>query len=265
MTNFKKIAGVEAYIKALRTGESLAKERVAELLTDSAKLVVNGTVMAEGKPAILRRIAGFWPFTIPYGRADWNFPEEVEGRYIVSADFPIHGAAPQSTTLDFSFDGNGHINQIEQTLTHKAPAEVVKTMPADVAGTINRSLLVGAPIVLGYVDADGAASLSLRGGIQVYSPTQLCMWVRKATGGLVDGLKRDPRVTMLCRESPSRTTYIIKANGMISDDPQVRERVYHLMPEVEQNHDLEWKGVAAIFDITLLQGGGIKGNVLMKP
>jgi hypothetical protein len=107
--------------------------------------------------------------------------------------------------------------------------------------------------------------LSLRGSTQVYSDTQLCIWVRNADGGIIKAMSRNNRISLLYRDSKLRTTLIIQGRGRVETDPAVRERVYQLAPEVEQNHDTARKGAALIIDVSSLGGSTVRGMVRVAP
>ena len=103
--------------------------------------------------------------------------------------------------------------------------------------------------------------LSLRGSTQVYSPTQLCIWVRNADGGIINTMARNPKLALLYRDSKTRSTLIIQGRGHVESDEAVRDRVYMLSPEVEQNHDVAHRGAALIIDVTSVQGTTVRGPV----
>jgi hypothetical protein len=105
----------------------------------------------------------------------------------------------------------------------------------------------------------------LRGSTQVFSDTQLCIWVRNAEGGIVRTMARNDRVSLLYRDSKTRTTLIVQGRGHVETSPAIRERVFQLAPEVEQNHDPARKGAALIIDITTLQGTSVRGMVKVAP
>ena len=48
-----------------------------------------------------------------------------------------------------------------------------------------------------------------------------------------------------------------------NDDPEVRDRVWELMPEVEQRHDLDRTGAALIIEVDRLMGSTPRGGVRM--
>src|SRR5207302_8192973 len=87
-----------------------------------------------------------------------------------------------------------------------APPMQVDKLPEFVRGIINGALANSTPIVVAYADENGQPILSLRGSTQVYGDTQLCIWVRNADGGIVKAMARNPRVSLLYRDSKSRTT-----------------------------------------------------------
>jgi hypothetical protein len=133
-----------------------------------------------------------------------------------------------------------------------------------VRGLVNGALANGTPMVLGYVDQQGEPSLSLRGSVQVYSDHELSIWVRNASGGLIRSLQKNPTVSLLYRDSKSRTTLIFKGRGHVETDEAIRNRVFELSPEVEQNHDTERTGAVVLVDVRSLQGTSARGNIRME-
>jgi hypothetical protein len=98
----------------------------------------------------------------------------------------------------------------------------------------------------------------------VYGDTQLSLWVRNADGGLIRSLRANPVVALLYRDSRTRTTLIFRGHGHVETDEAVRERVFTLSPEVEQNHDPERNGAALLVDVSGLQGTSPRGPVRME-
>ncbi|MBV9547581.1 MAG: pyridoxamine 5'-phosphate oxidase family protein [Chloroflexi bacterium] len=258
-----RIRAAEAYIKALRTGESSAAARAGEFLAEDVVLVL-GQDEITGHANVLKRVTGQWPLTPTLIHAGFSTPVEQAGKVVASGELPPLGAAPQKLSLTFSFDGQDKIMRIEQAQQAAAPLQFDR-LPEFVRGTINAALANSTPMVVAYVDEDGQPVLSLRGSTQVYSDTQLCIWVRNADGGIVRAMSRNDRVSLLYRDSRSRTTLILQGRGHVETDPEVREHVYALAPEVEQNHDVNRRGAALIIDVTQLQGTTVRGMVRVTP
>jgi hypothetical protein len=155
---------------------------------------------------------------------------------------------------------------VEQVTVMQGPWSpgVTDTIPEFVRGIVNGALANGTPMVLGYVDEQGEPALSLRGSVQVYSDHQLSLWVRNANGGLIRSLQKNPGVSLLYRDSKSRTTLIFRGRGYVETDEAVRERVFERSPEVEQNHDTERNGAAMLVDVRSLQGTSPRGSIRME-
>jgi hypothetical protein len=261
MVDSREVA-VEAYIKALRTAEGSAVARAAEQLAAGVVLQIGQREIA-GRDDVAAWLARVWPMTSVYLHGSWSAPRSEGERLVVRAEFPLLGAAPKSLTAAFSFDEAGRISRIEQHSEMPAPAETTDTIPDVVRGLVNGALANGTPIVLAYVDADGAPHQALRGSTQVYSPHQLCIWLRPG-GNLPQAVQHNPRLSLLYRDSKTRTTLIFRGRGHIETDPAVRDRVYNLVPEVEQTHDPEHRGNALIIDIERLQGTHPRGPIRME-
>ena len=259
-----RIQAAEAYLKALRTGEPSATRRAGQYLADD---VVLATAQDEvrGRDNVLKRITGQWPLTPVFQHAGFATPREEDGVVNAEGEIPPMGAAPQKLSLRFVFDASDRIERIEQEQQGAPPLPPSETIPAFVRGILNGALANGTPIVVAYTDENGQPVLSLRGSTQVYSDTQLCIWVRNAEGGIVRNMARNDRVSLLYRDSKLRTTLIVQGRGHVETDPAIRERVYNLAPEVEQNHDPGRKGAALIIDVTSLQGTTVRGLVKVTP
>lgn len=254
----------EAYVKALRTGEASATQRASDYLAEDVVLAI-GQDEVSGHGNVLKRITGQWPLTSVFVHAGFSTPREENDQVKVDAEFPPMGAAPQKLSLTFSFNANDKIKRVEQQQQGVPAQPPSETLPAFVRGIINGALANGTPMVVAYTDENGQPVLSLRGSTQVYSDTQLCIWVRNADGGIVKTMAGNNRVSLLYRDSKLRTTLIVQGRGHVSSDPEVRERVFQLAPEVEQNHDPDRKGAALIIDITTLQGTSVRGMVKVTP
>jgi hypothetical protein len=120
-------------------------------------------------------------------------------------------------------------------------------------------------MVLAYVDDQGAPSLSLRGSVQVWSDTELCAWLRDAASGLVRAVNAGRPLSLLYRDSATRTTLVIKGRGTIAADAGTRSRVYRLAPEVEQTHDVARRGAALLIRVERIAGTHPDGPVLIEP
>lgn len=253
----------EAYVWALRRGEATAAERAGQYLADDVVLERPAGNL-EGRQAVLEHITGVWPTTPVLQFGGWSDPVEQDGNLVVEAEFPAMGAAPVGATVTFSFNDKDQIAKVNETMKTAARPEAQKEIPLTVRGLIDGALANGTPLVVAYVNEAGEPSLSLRGSTQVFSPTQISIWLR-SEGGLSKAIQTNPNMSLLYRDSKLRTTLIIKGKGHIETDEETRRRAFELAPEVEQLHSPNRTGAALIIDVTEIRGGGSKGNFLIQP
>jgi hypothetical protein len=258
-----RVQAVESYVQSMRTGETSAATRASKYLAPDVVLSTGREEIA-GHDQVLQRITGQWPLTPVYLHGGWSAPQPDGDRLKVRAEFGPFGAAPQAITLSFSFNGSDQIKRIDQETVMAPPPAATDAIPDFVRGLVNGALANGTPITVAYVDQGGQPVQSLRGSTQVYSDHQLSIWLRNAEGGIVKALERNPKLSLLYRDSKTRTTLILQGRGHIESDPEVRDRVYTLAPEVEQTHDPAHRGAALIIDIERLQGSSPRGAVRME-
>jgi hypothetical protein len=259
-----RVSAAEAYVKALRTGEGSAAARLSPWLADDVVLR-SGQDEVSGHDAVLARVTGQWPLTPVLVHGGWSSPRLEGEQVLVSAEFGPIGAAPTRIDLTFGFNAAGQIASIDQKTVPQTPLPAADRLPDLVRGLVNGALANGTPLCVAYTDASGQPVQSLRGSTQVYGDTQLCIWVRNPSGGLVTAMQGpNRRVSLLYRDSKTRTTLIFQGQGRVETDPAVRARVYDLAPEVEQNHDPARRGAALVIDITQLQGTTVRGPVRLS-
>ena len=264
-----RVRAVEAYLKALRTGEASAAETAAQYLapdvvldTVGAHMWGNGHEEFQGYDETLKMITGIGVMTGMYRNAPWTTPVlEADGSVTVSAD--IGSPLMASSTLTFQFNAKDQIVRVEQVNKGGAPGGAVDAMPAFVKAIVNGALANNTPMIVAYTDDNGGPNLSLRGSVQAYSDTQLSIWVRHATGGMANTLRKNPRIALMYRDPPARTNLSFEGIAHFEDDADIRNRVFDLAPEVEQKHDPNHNGAALIIDITRLSGQTPRGGVRM--
>jgi hypothetical protein len=267
----KRTRGAEAYVTAMRTGEHSAVDAVSPFLAKD--VVLTGATVwgrqgatVEGHDDVLKRITGQWPNTPVYVRGYWSEPKESEdGKVRVTSSYQGMGAAPAAVNLTFSYNENDEIKQVDQEIVGQPRADATDTIPDAARGMINSALVNDIPMSVAYVDEDGMPNLSLRGSVQIYSPTQLSIWVRNLSqGGLPNAIAKNPNIALLYRDSKTRSTLVVQGKAHIETDKEIADRVWDLIPEVEQNHETRESGAALIIDVLRMQGGTPKGGVRMQ-
>ena len=134
--------------------------------------------------------------------------------------------------------------------------------------TVNTALARGRMISVAYVSPEGRPELSFRGSVQAYSDTQLAIWVRDPTGGILKAVTGGhPHIALLYGElgAQSKAFVTFRGRGRIDSSESVRRKVFDDSPEIERNMDKARKGVALIIDLDSVDGF-FAGNVLkMRP
>ncbi len=258
----KRVDAADAYVLALRTGEVPAVERASEALAPDVKLT--GATNIEGHDDVLNRVTGIWPSTPVYVKGYWSAPKEDGDKVKVVGTFPGMGASPAAVNLTFSYNGNDQISQIDQEVVAQPRPEVSDTIPDNARGTINSALANNTPMSVAYIDEDGTPNLSLRGSVQVYSDTQLSIWVRNRESGMAKAIAKNPNIALLYRDNPTRSTLVVKGKGHLESDSETVEKVWNNIQDVEQKHETRESGCALIIDVLKMQGGTPRGGVRVE-
>lgn len=253
----------EALFRALRRGEASAAARVTPYLDPDATLE-SRWAQASGATAVVEHIGKRWPFTSVYELGTWTGPRLDGQTAVITGEFPRLGAAPRAAVVTLTFGQDDQIVKVVEGIEPRPGAEAVTAIPADVAGIIDSALANGTPVTMAHVSPEGLPVLSLRGSVQVFSPTELSIWVRNPKGGLVTSVGTNPNVSLLYRDSKLRTTLVIKGRAHVDVREDARRRAYELAPEAEQMHDPAREGAALIIDVTEISGSTPQNAVLMR-
>jgi hypothetical protein len=134
-------------------------------------------------------------------------------------------------------------------------------LSGNIASAIDGAALRGKTAVLGYVGDDGYAAISFRGSLQVHGPTQLAFWARKAEGGVVAAVSKDPKVSVLYYGGPDGPGPVfLSFHGTAKVDPTASDAVYGRMIEGERGQDPDRAGVAVVIDVQTVQGFAADGG-----
>src|ERR1700704_3454933 len=140
-----RVRAVEAYLKALRTGEASATETAARYLapdvvldTVGAHMWGNGHEEFIGYDQTVKMITGIGVMTGVYRSAPWTNPTpDGADSLMVSAEI---GGQIASSTLRFSFNDSDQIVRIEQVNKGGTAPSGTDRMPEFVKGLVNSAL-----------------------------------------------------------------------------------------------------------------------------
>jgi hypothetical protein len=102
---------------------------------------------------------------------------------------------------------------------------------------------------------DGQPDLALKGSLLVWDKDHLAWWERSKRETLA-GVGVNPRVAIFVR-NPTRDRRTLRFYGeaRIVDDPDLRQRIWDRVLQVEKDMDKEKQGVAVIVRIDRLRAG----------
>ena len=138
------------------------------------------------------------------------------------------------------------------------PIELTDEMKERIDGAFDNEM----PIVVAYVDGQGAPRLSFRGTTQVLGDDQLAIWARNPEGGLPNALDQNPRVALLYRDPAARRSLSMSGRARVA--PELNDTVYERSPERERERDPEHMGVAIVVDLDHVMSAGPDGVVRMQ-
>lgn len=128
----------------------------------------------------------------------------------------------------------------------------------DFKNAINNALADRAPILFAAVDDIGQPALSFRGSAQVYSDSEIGLWIRNQDGGFLTSIAGNPRVALMYRNPETRLAFQAHGEARRVDDEATRQRIYEMAPEAERNADPEQKGTAVIVEVVrIIQRGAV--------
>lgn len=137
-------------------------------------------------------------------------------------------------------------------------------LSAEMKQAINTAFETRRPLVIAYVDENGAPQLSYRGSTHAHGDTQLAIWVRNPEGRILPSTTKNPAVALIYGnfDPSARGFMIFRGRARIDDNEEVRRRVYDESPEGERDKDKERKGVALIVELDSIDG--FFGGAMLK-
>jgi general stress protein 26 len=126
----------------------------------------------------------------------------------------------------------------------------------DMQRAVNTAFETLKPIVVSYVDENGAPQLSFRGSTQAYSDTQLAIWVRNPEGRILESIEKNPAIALLYGsfEPTARAFMIFHGRARVDGSDAVRRHVYEHAHAFERDKDKDRKGIALIIDLDSVEG-----------
>jgi len=249
----ERIAAAEAFVRSYRTGGYTAGQELSPRIAADAVLAT-GQDEVQGHDAVLQRATGQWATTFALQRAVWSDPVEDGEKVTVRGELRGQpGYTPESVDLTFRFNAAHQISRVDLAVNRRPMPTPAAVIPEKLRPVINNARVDERPMVFAYVNESNMPVVSYRGSTTVYSDTQLCIWLRHPEGQLANSIKKNDNVSLTYSNSPG-TIFFVTGRARIDDSPEVRDRVFQIVPEVEQNHDPGRTGAALIIEVDRIMG-----------
>jgi hypothetical protein len=236
------------FVAALHDG---AADKIAALLSESPKFQQLNVDLA-GRDDVLGRLTGAGTSGV-YRASTWEEPVHNAGAVKVVGRTPP-GSPVGGVILTLHIVG-GRVATVQQQPIPGTPrAASALKLPEDLQKTINAALATRHPMLVSYVDPEGAPVLAFRGSTQAFSDDQLAIWVRNPAGRFATSIAKNPKVALMYRDEDSKATYQFAGRARIDASDATRRKVFESAAKVEQDHDFARVGVAVIIDLDRVEG-----------
>jgi hypothetical protein len=255
-----QVEAARLYVRAQAEQSDEAMDLLADALADDVAITTpRGTF--NGKRAFLEQLANP-ALADSFRKATWGEPRPNGGTLQISGRLaPPVGISGYEIGVEFAADGR--IASVVQAILPGPPLPPSRLhLDAEMKQTINDAWR-DAPFLVACAAANGQPLLSLRGTVQVYGEDCLAFWARNITGGTLQAIEANPRVTLLYRNGQTRTNYTFYGRGWITKDEQERWVIFDNSPPIERVADPDRRGVAVMIEIDEVEGSGPRGRIHM--
>ena len=238
---------VTDFLASLRPAAGGKPAPRAELLAEDAIFQTLGKI--EGRTAVMERMGNDGAGAV-YRTMQWGTPvmDSTEAR--ITGHMPAGGGV----IITFGFKG-GLISAVLQQPLPGAPVPATPIKITDeMRAMVASAQTDGFPMTVAHVDVSGQPIISFRGSTQVFSDTQLAIWVRNADGNFLNSLAANPKIALMYRNAKTRALYQFQGRAHVSTDAAAREQIFSNMNQSERNHDYALTGIALMIDLDRVEG-----------
>jgi general stress protein 26 len=223
-------------------------------------------VRASGPSDVLARLADGY-FGPRFANSSWSAPKPTPRGFEVIGT-PPQGSLQQAVLLLVNVANDQIVSITHQNLPVPPMSASPLKLTPELKEVVDSSEEIS-PATVAYVDEAGQPHLSYRGSTRAFSDDQLSIWLRSATGGIVNAVKTNPRLSILIRLGKGKPNIQFHGRAWISTDEGDRDRVYEKLSQSDKEHDFARAGAALIIDLDRVDGymsvrdNEVTGRVLM--
>ena len=245
------------FIQALQAGADRDFAGLAGTLSDGVEFVSAVTSETLGPESVIAQLKAFQTggrFSRAVRWASRSVPEAIE----LEAEFPADSFYAKYV-WDLAFGSDGKIHKITQTGV--VQTEPLPPSPVQLNAEIERALQIAResrnPVIVAYVNEKGQPSQAPRGTVQVFSRTQLALWIHSRQGGLMRALATNNNLSLHYWGGIGTAfggSLLFQGAAHVDEGESTRRTVYEGSPPSEQRSDPERAGAAVVVDISVVSG-----------
>ncbi len=208
---------------------------------------VISSVAAPGSPAV--------------GLATWGSPAPASDGVTVVGTLP-DGLPINELRVSARALADGSIEFVQEVTESPQSPTIGVDISGDIGEFVDTAFDRREPMVLAYVDGDGAPHVSYRGTVQSVSSDQVAIWIRNRSGGFLQAIQQNPRVALIGGDRTRGAHYVLEGRAaLVDDDDDLRRVVYESSAEHERSIDAGMRGVAVVVDLDVVKGGPLGATV----
>jgi len=251
MTGISELELVNLFLKELLSQSEESAFKLKETLHSEVEFKVLGK-RAKGKDDVMDALKN-GPNSQLMQQLIWQEPRQIKHQW------QVEGRRKEGTLdrgLIISLDiAQGCVVLVQQQKTAPPPpAPLPLVIPQALRAMINNALVEKHPILMAYCDLENQPVQTFRGSLQVFSDTQLAMWVRSPEGSFVKSIQMNPKVSFVYRNEETKATYSFQGKAQVSASEADRDIVYERSAIAEQDHDFAKQGVVVLVDLEKIEG-----------
>ena len=251
MTGISDIELVNLFLKELLSHSEDSASKLKDTLHSEVEFKVLGK-RANGKDEVCDSLKN-GPNSQLMQRLIWQEPLQIKKQWHLEGRRQ-EGTFDRGLIISLHIE-NGSVVLVQQQKTAPPPpAERPLVIPQELRAMIDHALVERHPILMAYWNLENQPVQTFRGSLQVFSDTQLAMWIRSPDGSFVKSIQHNPKVSFVYRNEDTKATYSFQGTAKVSEAEDDRQLVYARSAIAEQDHDFAKLGVVVLVDLDKIEG-----------
>lgn len=183
----------------------------------------------------------------------WQQALQINDQWLIEGHRK-EGTFDRGLIISLKISEGGIVLVQQQKTAPPPPTTLPLIIPNELRAMIDHALVEKHPMLMAYCDLENQPVQTFRGSLQVFSDTQLAMWVRSAEGSFIQSIQKNTKVSFVYRNEDTKATYSFQGIARVSHSETDRDIVYGRSALAEQDHDFAKLGVVVLVDLEKIEG-----------